>query len=204
MRIVVGLTGGIATGKSTVSVIFKRLGTYIIDADEQAKKAVRKGTSAWKEIRDFFGVGILNRNGTINRRKLGRIIFEDKSKKKRLEEIVYPKVFKEIERLKKAIIKKDRDAIILCDIPLLIESDYHRKVDKVILVYTSESKQLLRLSSKFFREDALKRIRSQMSLEEKKKYADYIINNSGSIKETEAQSRKIYAKLVSATLKKSP
>ncbi|MBI5199230.1 MAG: dephospho-CoA kinase [Nitrospirae bacterium] len=204
MGIVVGLTGGIATGKSTVSAIFKRLGAYIIDADEQAKKAVRKGTSAWKEIRDFFGVGILNRNGTINRRKLGRIIFEDKSKKKRLEEIIHPRVFKEIEMLKKAIIRKDRDAIILCDIPLLIESDYHRKVDKLILVYSGKREQLARLTKKFSYEDALRRIKSQMSLNKKKRYADYIIDNSGSIKETETQCRKIYAELASASHEKSP
>lgn len=193
--IVAGLTGGIATGKSTVSFIFKRLGAHIIDADEIAREVVKKGTPAWKEIKDFFGEDILSPDGTIDRAKLGEIVFREESKRKRLDEIVHPEVFKEIERLKEEIIRKDREAIILCDVPLLIESGYYSKVDKVILVYTEERKQLLRLTNKFPREDALRRIKSQMPLEEKKKYADYIIDNSGPIEETEAQCRKVYEEL---------
>ncbi len=204
MGIVSGLTGGIGTGKSTVSAIFKRLGAYIIDADDLAREAVNKGTPVWKEIKDFFGDGVLNPDGTINRDRLGKIIFGDEQKRKRLEEIVHPEVFKEIERQKEEVMKKDREAIIICDIPLLFESGYHRKVDKVILVYAGEKEQLSRLTDKFPLEDAIKRIRSQMPLDEKKSYADYIIDNSGSIEETEAQCRKVYAELVSASHKKRP
>ncbi len=195
MGVVAGLTGGIGTGKSTVSAIFRRLGAYIIDADELARESVRKGTSAWKEIRDFFGEDVLNPDGTINRTKLGEIVFGDESKRKKLEGIIHPVVFKAIERQEEAIIKKESDAIIICDIPLLIESGYHRKVDRVILVYAEEREQLSRLVDKLPPEDALKRIRSQMSIEEKKKYADYVIDNRGSIEETEEQCRKIYEEL---------
>lgn len=195
MGIVAGLTGGIGTGKSTVSAIFKKLGAYIIDADELAREVVKKDSPAWKEIKDFFGEEVLNPDGTINRARLGEIVFRDEQKRKRLEEIVHPEVFKEIERLKEGIIKEDREAIILCDIPLLIESGYYRKVEKVILVYVGEKEQLRRLADRFSPEDVLKRVRSQMPFDEKKRYADYIIDNSGSIEETEAQCRNIYKEL---------
>jgi dephospho-CoA kinase len=201
MGIVAGLTGGIGTGKSTVSAIFRRLGAYIIDADELARKSVSKGTPAWKRVKDIFGEDVLNPDGTINRTKLGEIVFEDEQKRKRLEEIVHPEVFKEIERQKEEILKKDRDAMIICDIPLLIESGYYKRVDKVILVYTGEKEQISRLSGKLSREDALKRIMSQMPLEEKKKYADYIIDNTGTIDETETQCRKIYEELKAIKIK---
>lgn len=193
--IVAGLTGGIATGKSTVSAIFKRLGAYIIDADEVAREVTKKGTQAWKEIKEFFGEDILNPDGTIDRAKLGLIVFRDESKRRRLEEIIHPRVFREIERLKDSIVKKKEDVIIIIDIPLLIESGYHRNVDKVILVYAKEKEQLLRLTGKLSREDALKRISSQMPIEEKKRFADYIIDNTGSIEETESQCRRIFAEL---------
>ena len=195
MGIVAGLTGGIGTGKSTVSAIFRRLGAYIIDADELARKSVSKGTPAWKRVKDIFGEDALNPDGTINRNRLGEIVFEDEQKRKRLEEIVHPEVFKQIERQKEEILKEERDAIIICDIPLLIESGYHRKFDKVILIYAGEKEQLSRLADKFSPEDALKRIRSQMPLNEKKRYADYIIDNSGPIEETEIQCRRIFEEL---------
>ena len=195
MAVVAGLTGGIGTGKSTVSAIFRGLGAYIIDADELARKSVRKGTPAWKRVKDIFGEDALNPDGTINRNRLGEIVFEDEQKRKRLEEIVHPEVFKQIERQKEEILKEERDAIIICDIPLLIESGYHRKFDKVILIYAGEKEQLSRLADKFSPEDALKRIRSQMPLNEKKRYADYIIDNSGPIEETEIQCRRIFEEL---------
>jgi dephospho-CoA kinase len=199
--IVAGLTGGIATGKSTVSAIFKRLGAYIIDADELAREVVKKGAPAWKGIKGLFGEEVFNPDGTINRVKLGDIVFGDESKRKRLEEIIHPEVFKEFERLKDAIAKEGREAIILFDVPLLIESGYYNKVDKVILVYAGEREQISRLTGRFplsegsCGEDALKRIRAQMPLEEKRMYADYIIDNSGPKEETEAQCRKIYEEL---------
>lgn len=195
MAVVAGLTGGIGTGKSTVSAIFKRLGACIIDADELARKAVRKGTPAWKKVKDLFGEDVLDPGGTINRMRLGEIVFGDEQKRKRLEQIIHPEVFKKIKRQKEEILKEDREAIIICDIPLLIESGYYMEVGKVILVYAGEKEQLSRLADKFSPEDALKRIRSQMPLHEKKRYADYIIDNSGSIGETEAQCKKIYEEL---------
>lgn len=195
MGIVAGLTGGIGTGKSTVSAIFRGLGAYIIDADEIAKDVVRKGTSPWKEIKDLFGEEVLDPDGKLNRTKLGEVVFGDESKRKKLEEIVHPEVFKEIERQKEEILKEDRDAIIILDIPLLFESGYQKDVDKLIVVYAGEKEQISRLSGKLSREETLKRIKSQMPTEEKKKLADYIIDNTGSLKETEEQCRKIYEEL---------
>lgn len=193
--IVAGLTGGIGTGKSTVSAIFRRLGAYIIDADEIARNVVRKGTPPWKELTDLFGDEVLNPDGSIDRAKLGEIVFGDESKKKRLEDIIHPEVFKKIERLREEIKKEDKEAIIICDVPLLIESGYHRKVEKIILVYAGEKEQLSRLKDRLSLEEALKRIKSQMPLDEKKRYADYIIDNTGPIEETEAQCSKIYEEL---------
>jgi len=202
--IVAGLTGGIATGKSTVSAIFKRLGAHIIDADELAREVVKKGSYAWKEIKRLFGEDVLNPDGTIDRAKLGSIVFRDELKRKRLEGIIHPEVFREIERLKGSISRKERDAIIILDIPLLIESGYQGKVDKVILVYADEKEQLRRLRGKLSAEDALNRISSQMPLDEKRIYADYIVDNSGSIEETESQCRRVYAELLSASHKRDP
>lgn len=193
--IVAGLTGGIGTGKSTVSAIFRRLGAYIIDADEIARNVVRKGTPPWKELTDLFGEEVLNPDGSIDRAKLGEIVFGDESKKKRLEDIIHPEVFKKIERLREEIKKEDKEAIIICDVPLLIESGYHRKVEKIILVYAGEKEQLSRLKDRLSIEEALKRIKSQMPLDEKKRYADYIIDNKGPIEETEVQCSKIYEEL---------
>lgn len=190
--VIAGLTGGIATGKSTVSAIFRKLGACIIDADKVAREVVEKGTPAWKEIKEFFGDGVLNPDGSVDRAKLGSIVFRDESKRKRLEGIVHPRVFEEIEKQIYEIKKETKDAIIILDIPLLIESGYQIKVDKVIVVYAGEKEQVSRLSKKISAEDALKRIMSQMSIDEKKKFADYIIDNTGSVEETEAQCRKIF------------
>lgn len=195
----VGLTGGIATGKSTVSAMFSRLGAYIIDADEVAKKVVEPGRPAWKKIKDFLGDHILKGDGTIDRTLLAEIVFSNESKRGRLEAIVHPEVFKEVERLRAEIAKKEEKAIIIFDAPLLIESGYHSKVERVILVYADEERQLLRLRGKPSRKDAMKRLRSQMPIEDKKRYADYIINNTRSLEETESQVRMVYEELKAMT-----
>jgi dephospho-CoA kinase len=194
--IIVGLTGGVGTGKSTVASFFKEFGAYIIHWDELAREVVRPHSKAWKEITDHFGKGILNADLTINRQKLADIVFSNKRKLAKLNQIVHPEIFKMDERATNEIKKRDPDALIIKDIPLLFEVTRPIFVDKVIVVSASEQTQLRRLEEKGMNpQDARDRIESQLPLEEKIKSADFIINNDGPPEATKKQVEKIYSRL---------
>jgi len=194
--IIVGLTGSVGTGKSTVTNFFRELGAYMIDWDELARKATRPHSKAWKEIVEYFGEGILNADLSINRRKLAEIVFSDKEKLAKLNEIVHPKVFEEDARITDEIRSHDPDALVIKDIPLLLELSRPISVDKVIVVSASEQTQLRRLEEKGMSpEDARNRIRSQLPLKEKIKSADFVIDNDGPLKETKRQVEEIYSLL---------
>jgi dephospho-CoA kinase len=194
--IIVGLTGSVGTGKSTVTNFFRELGAYIIDWDELARKVTRPHLKAWKEIIEYFGKGILNDDLTINRQKLAEIVFSDKEKLAKLNQIVHPEVFKEDERITNKIKSLDPDALIIKDVPLLLELTRPISVDKVVVVSASEQTQLRRLEEKgMSRDDAQRRIKSQLPLEEKIKSADFVINNDGPPQETNRQVEKIYSLL---------
>jgi len=194
--IIVGLTGSVGTGKSTVTNFFRELGAYIIDWDELAREVIRPHSRAWKEIVGYFGKGILNADLTINRQKLAEIVFPDKKKVTKLNQIVHPEVFKEDERITCEIKSLDPDALIIKDIPLLFELTRPIVVDKVVVVSASEQTQLRRLEEKgMSREDARRRIRSQLPLEEKIKSADFVIDNDGPLEETKRQVEEIYSLL---------
>jgi len=194
---VIGLTGSIATGKSTVSEIFKKYGIPVIDADKIARDVVKKGSYGLKKIVEEFGKDYLNADGSLNRRKLGDLIFSDKNAKKKLEEIIHPLVRKREAEMIKEIREKDKDIPIIVDVPLLIETGSYKYYDKIIVVYVPEDIQIERLIKRdnLSYEEALKRVKSQLSIEEKVKYADYVIDNSRSIEETEKQVIKILEKL---------
>jgi len=193
---IVGLTGSVGTGKSTVTKFFRKLGAYIIDWDELARAVVRPHSKAWKEIVEYFGKGILNEDLTINRQKLAEVVFSDKEKVTKLNHIVHPEVFKEDERMTSEIKSLDPNALIIKDIPLLFELTRPIFVDKVVVVSASEQTQLKRLEEMgMSREDAQSRIKSQLSLEEKIKSADFVINNDGSLEETKKQVEEIYSLL---------
>ncbi|MBY0124047.1 dephospho-CoA kinase [Bacillus sp. S/N-304-OC-R1] len=188
MSIVVGLTGGIASGKSTVSSILIEKGITVIDADVEARLAVEKGEEAYNQIISHFGEGVLLVDGSIDRGKLGSIIFHDEQQRQKLNSIVHPAV------RKKMIAKKDRaivnnEKLVILDIPLLFESKLTYLVEKTILVYVDEYIQLARLMKRngLTKEDALARIHSQMPLKEKVQLADAVINNNGSVENTEQQ-----------------
>ncbi|MBI3354071.1 MAG: dephospho-CoA kinase [Nitrospirae bacterium] len=191
--IIIGLTGGIASGKSTVSNIFKRLGAYIIDADLLARDAVKPMRPAWSEIVKNFGKGMLNKNGSINRRRLGEIVFGNKKKRRLLNSIVHPRVFERADEIKKRIIKKDPDAIIIFDAALLIETGAYKKMDKVAVVYANEGLQIKRLMKRdgLTEDEAIKRIKAQMPLKDKVRFADYIIDGSRAIPEVRGQVKEI-------------
>ena len=194
--IIVGLTGSVGTGKSTVTNFFRELGAYIIDWDELAREVTRPHLRAWKEIVEYFGKDFLNEDLTINRQKLAEIVFSDKEKVAKLNQIVHPEVFKEDERITNEIKSLAPDALIIKDIPLLFELTRPIFVDKVVVVSASEQTQLRRLEEKgMSREDAQSRIKSQLPLEEKIKSADFVINNDGPLEETKKQVEEIYSLL---------
>jgi len=194
--IIVGLTGSVGTGKSTVTNLFRELGAYIIDWDELAREVTRPHSRAWKKIVDYFGKGIVNDDLTINRQKLAEIVFSDKEKVAKLNQIVHPEVFNEDDRITNEIRSLDPDALIIKDIPLLFELTHPVFVDKVVVVSASAQTQLRRLEEKgISREDARSRIKSQLPLEEKIKSADFVINNDGPLEETKKQVEEIYSLL---------
>jgi dephospho-CoA kinase len=195
--LIVGLTGGIASGKSTIADMFKREGAYIIDIDKISRDVVQPGKPAWQDVVHIFGKEVLNEDQTLNRKKVGDIVFSDAEKRKKLEAIIHPKI--NAEKLMKIneIAKKDNQAIIIIDVPLLIETDKQDTVDKVVLVYTSPQGQVERLVKRdgLSLEEARKRLASQMPIENKKKYAHYIINNEKLLEEIQKRVKEIFREL---------
>jgi dephospho-CoA kinase len=188
MSLVIGLTGGIASGKSTVSNMFKEMDITVVDADVEARLAVMKGEPAYFKIIDEFGEDILLANGEIDRQKLGSIIFHQEEKRQILNEIVHPEVRKRMrDQVEKAI--KNSEEVVVLDIPLLFESKLTYMVDKTLLVYVNDETQLKRLIDRnnLSAEDAGARIRSQMPLSDKIRLADAGIDNNGSIADTKKQ-----------------
>lgn len=188
MTLVIGLTGGIASGKSTVSGMLKEMGIPVIDADIESRLAVQQGEAAYKQIAETFGREILLLDGEINREKLGSIIFHNEQKRQLLNNIVHPQVRRRINEKKEAAINKGERMIVL-DIPLLFESKLTYMVNKTLLVYVDKNIQIKRLMERnsMKREEAEARIHSQMPLTEKMQLADEIINNNGTIEETKKQ-----------------
>lgn len=178
MTLVIGLTGGIATGKSTVTKMMKRLGVPVIDADQIARQVVEPGRSAYQAVIKQFGEDILLENGQINRPKLGSIVFADKEKREQLNQIVHPAVRQEMLQLRDQYIERGVKSVVL-DIPLLFESKLTNMVDKVIVVYVPKQLQLKRLINRdqFTELEALQRINAQLPTIEKAKQADAVIDN---------------------------
>lgn len=196
-RLVIGITGGIATGKSTVSEMLKELGSPLIDFDEIARKVVEPGTPAWKEIVDYFGEDVLLEDKTLNRKKLSEIVFSDLEKKKMLESFVHPRIYEEFIRQINEIVKRDPDAIIQVAVPLLIELNHQYRFHKIVVVYASRQTQIERLMKRdgISRQQAENILKAQLPIEEKIGYADFVINNEGSIEETRRQVIELWEKL---------
>jgi len=195
--IIVGLTGGIASGKSLVARIFKDLGAHVIDADRIVHDLLTPGQQAWEEVTSYFGSDIQRPDKTIDRRKLGEIVFNDSAKREWLNRCLHPKVFEVYVSQVKHLSDRKVDAVVVLDAALLIETGYDRKMDKVVVVYADEECQLRRLMDRdgFSRDQATARIRSQMPLSEKRLHADYVIDNCGSREETERQAKEVFVRL---------
>ena len=190
----VGLTGSIGTGKSTVAEIFKQLGAYVIDADKIVHSLLKR-EDVKKKIKDIFG-DVFDENGEVDKKKLASIVFSNPEKKRLLENILHPLVFQEIQNWLKEIEKKDPEGVAVAEVPLMIETGSYKNYDKVIVVYAPENLQLKRLLKKgMSEEEAIRRIKSQMPIDEKVKYADIVIYNTGSIEELKKSVEDIYIRL---------
>jgi dephospho-CoA kinase len=196
-RLLLGVTGSIATGKTTVAAMLEELGARTIDFDVLSRVVVEPGKPAWNDIVAFFGKQVLREDQTLDREKLRDIIFKDMEKKKKLESFQHPRIGEEFMELVKQYAGEDPNAIIQVVVPLLIEVNMHPLFHNILMVYASEAEQKKRLMNRdgSSEEMAMNMIRSQLSVEEKKGFCDLIIDNSGSLEETRKQVEKLWEKL---------
>lgn len=194
---IAGLTGSIATGKSTVSGMLRQLGAVIVDADRIVRDLQRPGEPAWREIVEFFGEEILLPTRELDRAKLGGLVFGNEELRAALNGIVHPLVRMERDKQTEAAFQANPQAVVIWDVPLLIETGIYREVEKTIVVYVDAETQLERLLKRdeLTREQAEQRMAAQMSIEDKRAYADYLIDNRGSLADTEEQVRTVWQQL---------
>jgi dephospho-CoA kinase len=186
--IVVGLTGGYASGKSEVAKILRDLDIPVIDADEISREILAVGTPAWNDVKDTFGDDVFYRDGTLNRKRLGRIVFSDQFRREELESITHPRIIEVIRRRLNEL-RDMQAALVVIDAPLLIETGLTSMVDSVWVVYAKEDTQIGRamVRDRLSQREAELRVRSQMPLDDKVKWADIIIDNTGTIEDTREQ-----------------
>ena len=196
MTRVVGLTGGIGSGKSTVSRLFQKLGASVVDADAIVHELQTAGSPLLDRIVDAFGSGVLLGSGELDREALGSLVFSDANARERLNAIVHPAVGVEMARRIEES-RKARAALVVVDVPLLLETGSSAAFDAVVVVYCRESQQIERQQARdgSSREEAEQRVRAQLSIEEKRRLADHVIDNSGSPEETDRQVRVLYGVL---------
>lgn len=196
--LLVGLTGSIATGKSTVSRMFAHLGARVIDADLLAREVVMPGQPAYLKIVEEFGPGVVQRDGALDRKALGAIVFADPARRTRLEEITHPAIGLRQQRILSVLDEEAFEGVVLWDAALLFESGGVAKMDRVVVVYTDPEIERQRLMERdgLSDADARARIASQMPVAEKAKLADHVVDNSGPREETERQVRAVYGALL--------
>ena len=172
----VGLTGGIASGKSTVSKIFASFGAKVLDADEVAREVLLPGQPAWTRLRQVFGEEFFHPDGTVKRKQLRKLVFADPEKRSQLNAIVHPEVMREINRRSEILSSSAQNGVLLVDVPLLLEVGVANRFDKVVVVYVSESVQINRLQQRdgISEEEAKQALKVQMALSQKVKQADYL------------------------------
>src|SRR5215510_11460770 len=193
----VGLTGSIAVGKSYVLGVLAELGCHVIDADEIAREVVKPGTKGLELIRNAFGDEVLDAEGRLDRSKLGAMVFVDEGKRTQLNALLHPLIISAQDERIRELQETDPNGIVVIDAALMIESGGYRRVDKLIIVYCRPEIQLERLMSRngLTREAAEQRINSQLPQEEKKKYADFLIDTSGDFANTRAQVEAVFMEL---------
>jgi len=196
--LLVGLTGGIATGKSTVSEILRRLGAAIIDADQLARDVVEPGQPAWKQIVEEFGPGVRHADGTLDRKTLGAIVFADPERRKRLEALTHPAIRERFLARLDELAAQGFAGLVVFDAPVMIESGNYKNMDRLVVVVADEATQAARLRARDGTDDAegRRKIASQMPLAEKARLADYVIDNSGDREATVEQVCRVFAALM--------
>ena len=194
----VGLTGSIGVGKTFVASVFVELGCHVLDADQTAREVVMPGTPGLKALTESFGEEILNPDGTLNRKQLGAVVFNDESQRQRLNHILHPFIMVRQDEIMNAWEAEDPDGIGIIDAALMIESGGYKRFDKLIVVHCRPEVQLerLMLRDKLSRDEALRRINSQMPQEEKQQFADYLIDTSDGFELTRARTVEIYQQLI--------
>jgi dephospho-CoA kinase len=195
--LIAGLTGGIASGKSTVARIMSKAGAVVVDADRIARQVVAPGLPAWQEIKDRLGEGIFLADGTIDRDGLGKMVFADTEMRRWLEAVIHPRVGTQISAQINRVSRTLPDAVVLLDIPLLFETGRDEGLSEIIVVYVPEKVQCRRLIQRdgLSRSEALARISAQMPIDEKVKRATIVIDNSGPLGDTERQALSVYRRL---------
>ena len=194
----VGLTGSIGVGKSFVTSVFEELGCHVLDADHTAREVVMPGTLGLRAITEEFGEEVLNPDGTLNRKQLGALVFADESRRQRLNHLLHPFIIARQDEIMREWEAEDPNGIGIIDAALMIESGGYKRFDKLIVVHCRPEVQLerLMLRDNLSRDEALRRINSQMPQEEKQRFADYLIDTSDGFDLTRARTAEIYQKLI--------
>ena len=193
----VGLTGGIASGKSTVSKIFASFGAQVLDADEVARELLLPGQPAWKRLRQAFGEEFFHPDGTVKRKQLRKLVFANSEKRGQLNAILHPEVMKEINRRSEILSSSLQPTVLVVDVPLLLEVGVAHRFDKIVVVDARQSVQVKRLMQRdgISEDEAKQALKVQMPLSEKVELADYVIDNNFTLADTEIQVRKVWEEL---------
>ncbi len=192
--LIVGLTGGIATGKSAVTARFKERGAVIIDFDAMTREVMEPDMPAWKDIVEYFGESVLNEDRTLDRARLGEIVFANPEKRLRLEGFIHPRLFEVYSRRIAEIEQDDPGSLVLVDTPLLVEVKLQSMFDKILLVYATREEQIERLAARDGLDEKaiLARLSAQMPTEDKIEHAQYVIHNSGSLEDLDREVDKVF------------
>lgn len=196
-HLLLGVTGGIASGKTVVSKMLEELGAPLIDFDLLARQVVEPGKPAFTQIVNYFGKEVLQEDGALDRKKLSRIVFQDTEKRNQLEDFTHPPIYEAFLKRVNAITEQDPEAIIQAVVPLLVEKHLQAMFEKVLVVYVPEAQQIERLVERdgISREEAAHMLKAQLPINEKLAYADFVVNNEASMEETRRQVEEIWLEL---------
>jgi len=198
--LIVGLTGGIGTGKSTVSRMLQSLGARVVDADELAREVVRPGQPAWEEIKKVFGPKVIHTDQTLNRQALTDLVFNDPKSIEQLNRMTHQRIYR---RMRSEVLKGLRDQVpaIVLDIPLLLEAPQKMSLDLIVVVYCPKTLQIKRIRERngLTLKEAKQRLQNQMPISQKRKMAHVVINNRGSLEETQKQVRGLWERVTKKT-----
>lgn len=200
---VIGVGGGIASGKTTVCKFFEKWGAHIVDADEIGKEVVEKNPALLKELSKVFGDGIFHDDGTLDRRRLGHIVFHNENARRKLNAIVHPTLLSELTQNVRERLGENREAVVVIDAALLLEWDLHSLLDVLLVVETTEEKQTERLiqAAGLTRKEAQDRIQAQSHFKEKRTKADFLITNNATVQELEEKAKEVWEKIKTLKLK---